>query len=84
MKSVLSLHQSKSIYQYLEFILKKYLYSFLWKGYYIFPPEVTLSATLTSYQYKIIYKVLRLNKKLHTFVYQTHNYVLFAKWKKRQ
>ena len=63
MKSILSLHQSKSIYQYLEFILKKYLYSFLWKDYYIFPPEVTLNATLTSYQYKIINKVLHLNKK---------------------
>ena len=84
MKSILSLYHSKSIYQHLEIILKNKVYSFLWKDYYTFPPEATFNAHLRSFQYKIISKVLYLNKKLHTFVYQTYNYVLFAKWKKRQ
>ena len=46
--------------------------------------KVTKNAYLRSFQYKILNNVLYLNKNYLPLVYQTHNYALIVKWKKRQ
>ena len=60
------------------------LYNFQWKEVYTLPHKVTIDAYLRSFQYKIPNNMLYLNKNFIPLLYQTHNYVLFAKWKKRQ